>query len=242
LIARYCTDGADFLDGNPNRLLSDLYYLGDFRGFAVYVFFAGSQLFIVDAPGARDFVEFVDARLRQLGREPVAPTAVLLTSFGSPETAGLRKLIEKYHARVVASPAGLESLKALRTAGTLIFSAAELPEKHWFSVSSIPVRGRGRAPMAYPLTCGGKTVIFSGQIPLKINHDSGQKLISDLAGSRTRLRDYFTSLTQLRGLKPDLWLLAIPTDGQNANLYDSDWERAIDENLLIINMIISKSN
>src|SRR5262249_32287590 len=36
LVARYERDGADFLDGNPKRLLPDLYYLGDRQDAAVY--------------------------------------------------------------------------------------------------------------------------------------------------------------------------------------------------------------
>ncbi len=36
LVARFQADGANFLDDNPKRLLPDLYYLGDFKGAAVY--------------------------------------------------------------------------------------------------------------------------------------------------------------------------------------------------------------
>ena len=80
LLCRYEADGAIFLDGIPKQLLPDLYYLGDFRGAAVYGFFASSRFFLIDAPGGPGLVEFVSSRLRQLGRKPVAPTAVLLTS------------------------------------------------------------------------------------------------------------------------------------------------------------------
>ena len=51
LLARFEADGADFLDGNPKKLLPDLYYLGDFNGSATYGFFAASKFFLVDAPG-----------------------------------------------------------------------------------------------------------------------------------------------------------------------------------------------
>ena len=43
-MSRYEADGADFLDGVPKQLLPDLYYLGDFRGAAVYGFFAGVKV------------------------------------------------------------------------------------------------------------------------------------------------------------------------------------------------------
>ena len=63
LLARFKTDGANFLDGNPKRLLPDLYYLGNFKGAAIYGFFAASQFFLVDAPGGPGLKEFVEARL-----------------------------------------------------------------------------------------------------------------------------------------------------------------------------------
>ena len=40
LLARFKADGANFLDDKPKRLLPDLYYLGNFRGAAIYAFFA----------------------------------------------------------------------------------------------------------------------------------------------------------------------------------------------------------
>jgi glyoxylase-like metal-dependent hydrolase (beta-lactamase superfamily II) len=239
LLSRYHTDGADFLDGIPKQLLPDLYYLGDFRGLAVYGFFASSRFFVVDAPGGPGLLEFLNARLQRLGRKPVAPTAVLLTSCGSNEIAGLKELIEKCNIRVVASPAGLENLKESCPVGTLVLSAAELPGEGWFSVSTIPLRRRDSAPIAYRLTWGGKTILFSGRIPLRINQESRETLISDLTNSREDIRDYFVSLSQLSGVKPDLWLPSIATDGQNANLYESDWERVIEDNLIVIKFIIN---
>ena len=61
LLARFRADGADFLDGNPKKLLSDLYYLGDFDGAAIYGFFIASQFFLVDAPGGPGLSEFLEA-------------------------------------------------------------------------------------------------------------------------------------------------------------------------------------
>jgi hypothetical protein len=49
-----------------------------------------------------------------------------------------------------------------------------------------------------------------------------------------------TSLTRLhQGGRHDLWLPAVPTHGQNANLYDPDWNREIEENLLLLRSILS---
>ncbi len=60
VLARYQADGADFLDGIPKQLLPDLYYFGEFRGSAVYGFFASSKFFVVDAPGGPGLLEFLN--------------------------------------------------------------------------------------------------------------------------------------------------------------------------------------
>jgi glyoxylase-like metal-dependent hydrolase (beta-lactamase superfamily II) len=241
LLARYEADGADFLDGNPKQLLPDLYYLGDIRGAAVYGFFASSRFFIVDAPGGPGLVEFLNARLRQLGRVPVSPTAVLLTSCGAEATAGLTELVTKCHTLVVASFEGLESLREYCPADTVFLSATDLGSKGWFPVKPVPVRGRGSAPIAYQVTWSGKIVLFSGAIPVKVSHDSGERLIADLTTERGDLREYFTTLTQLHDLRPNLCLPSNPIDGQNANLYDYDWEHMIEDNLLVIKTILTGS-
>jgi glyoxylase-like metal-dependent hydrolase (beta-lactamase superfamily II) len=111
LQARYAKDGADFLDGSPKKLLPDLYYLGDLRGVAVYGLFAASKFLLVGAPGGPDLSSFLDGALRQLGREPVAPAAVLLTSADAEETSGLPELVRKHHALVVAPTPAWEILR-----------------------------------------------------------------------------------------------------------------------------------
>jgi hypothetical protein len=241
LLARYQADGADFLDGNPKALLPDLDYLGDFGGSAVYGLFASSKFFVVDAPGGAGLVEFLNASLRRLGREPVAPTAVLLTGCGAAETAGLKELVEKCHTQVVAAAEGLDGLKASCPGGTITLSADELPGKGWFSVKPVSLRGRGVAPVGYQVEWAGKTVLLSGRIPIKINPKSAQALISDLSRSQDDLRDYFASLNRLLPLKPALWLPSTPVDDQNANLYDGDWQREIMENLIVIRLILSNA-
>jgi glyoxylase-like metal-dependent hydrolase (beta-lactamase superfamily II) len=241
LVGRYKADGADFLDGTPKQLLPGFYYLGDFQGAAVYGFFTASQFFIVDAPGGPGLVEFLSSCLRRLGREPVAPTAVLLTSCGSDETAGLKELVERWHPLVVASPEGIESIKESCPSGTVIAPTSELPGKGWFTVKPIPLQGRGVAPQGYLLEWAGKTVLLSGRIPLQINQVGAERLISDLTNGRGDMRAYFDSIMELARFKPDLWLPAIPTDGQNANLYDSDWDRTIGDHLLVIKLILINS-
>ena len=103
----------------------------------------------------------------------------------------------------------------------------------------VPLRGRGLATVGYQVEWAAKTVLFSGRIPVKINQKSGEALIADLSNSRDDLRDYFASLNRLLPLKPDLWLPLTPTDDQNANLYDTNWQREITENLVVIQLILS---
>jgi hypothetical protein len=241
LLARYEADGADFLDGIPKAVLPDLYYMGDYRGSAVYGFFAASRFFLVDAPGGAGLLDFVQERLRQLHRDPACPTGVLLTACGTEETAGLLELVAKCHPQIFAAPAGIGRLGESLPAGTVILPATALPGKGWFIVEPIEVGGRGQAPIAYRVNWTGKTALFSGRIPPKINQESGQRLIADLTHSPADLRAYFQSMTRLLAVNPDLWLPAMPVDGQNANLNQGDWQHEIEENLKIIRFIIANA-
>ena len=205
LVARYEADGENFLDGVPKHILPDLDYLGEFEGVAVYGLFARSQLYLVNAPSGTGLAAFVESRLRQLGRKPAAPTAVLL-------------------------PAG-----DARTP-----SAEELAARAGIAIRPIPLKGRGSAPMAYQLEWAGKRVLFSGRIPVKITPESVAALVSDIGTSKARLQEYADSIEALRGLSPQLWLPATPIEGQNANLYDDDWERVLDANRDVTRFALSR--
>jgi glyoxylase-like metal-dependent hydrolase (beta-lactamase superfamily II) len=230
LLARFEVDGANFLDGNPKRLLPDLYYLGDFQGAAVYGFFASSKFFLVDAPGGPGLLDMVTTRLKRLGLKPMEPTAVLLTSCGAEATAGLKAMVEKYHVQVVASSSGLESVRKSCPVGTVIFPAEELPDRGWFAVTPILLRGRGLAPVAYQLAWAGKTILFSGRIPIRYKDETWAELFADISKSREAAADYLIAVNRLGESKPDLWLPAVATDGRNANVYGSEWEDIIAEN------------
>ena len=194
----------------------------------------------MDAPGGPGLVEFVNSRLRRLGREPTAPTAVLLTACGRDETAGLQELIEKCHTTVVASSSGIPRLRESLPAATVFIPAEDLAAKGWFPVSPIQVEGRGLAPVAYRLPFAGKIVLLSGRIPVQISQEAGRRLIADLLHPPGDIRAYFTALTRLhQDARPDLWLPAVPTHGQNANLYDNQWTREIEDNLLLIRSLLS---
>src|SRR5262249_2010519 len=141
LLARYQTDGALFLDGQPKRLLPDLYYLGEFAGAGVYGFVSRSMLFLVDAPDQSGLVEFLRAPLRHPGLMRLPPPAVLLTSWGSGPTAGLVELIDRFHSQVVASPQAVQKIKATCPPGTVVVSALDLPGMDWFKVRPVLLQG-----------------------------------------------------------------------------------------------------
>ena len=237
LVARYEADGANFLDGVPKRLLPDLYYLGDFDGSAVFAFFVAAKLYLVDAAGASGIVEFVTSSLNKLGRGPVVPpTAVLLTSCGPKQTAGIEELVEKWHVRVIVSSAGIDAIKKLYSSETTIEPADVLSSQRDLpSITAIALKGRGIAPMAYQVTLNGKVVLFSGQIPVELNRAQRLELMAELKVSSDALHEYFAALTQLLRINPSLWLPSKPTDGQNANLYDDHWQRTIEDNLQVLN-------
>ncbi len=223
LKARYEADGAGFLDGVPKRLLGDLYYLGDFGDAAVYGFFASSRFFLVDAPGGPGLLGFVQRRLRQLGREPAEPTAVLLTSCDRGAIAGLGDLVEACHPQVVVAAEGLPILGRSLPGETAFLPAEDLPSRGWFDVAPTPLRGRGTAPIAYRLRWAGKVVLFSGRIPIRSLPETDAALLAEISKSREVTLDYLASLYRLSDPGPDVWLPAIPVEGQNANLYDGEW-------------------
>ena len=231
LVARYEADGGSFLDGHSKRLLPGLYYLGDFHDSAVYGFFASSKFFVVDAPGGPGLTDFLQTRLHELGLAPAEPTAILLTGCGQRETAGLQELVELSHAQVVAAPAGVESVKQMCRAGTIVISATDLPSQNWFSVKPLVLRGRGVAGVAYLVPWEDKTVLFSGRIPAGTDPESRAELLAELAESKSA-QAYVASLQRLREVRPDLWLPAAPSNGQNANLYDSSWDDTLKMNYM----------
>ena len=231
LVSRLETDGADFLDGRPIALLPDLYYFGDFGGSAVYGVDAQSQFFIFDAPGGPGLIDFLNDARRALGLKPEKPFAVLLTGCEPENTAGLTELVAGTDAIVVAPAFGIDRVRALCPSNATVISSDELASRSWFDAAVIPLKGLGIAPIAYRLKWANKNVLISGRIPIKPNHAALARLHAELALSVESARDYARSVLQLEPIRPDLWLPANPTDGQNANLYDRDWQEIIDADL-----------
>ncbi|TXT17099.1 MAG: Metallo-beta-lactamase domain protein, partial [Planctomycetota bacterium] len=208
----------------------ELYYFGDFHGAAVYGFFADSKFFVVDAPGGSGLADFLKSRQREFGLTPVEPTAILLTACGEKETGGLSELVERSHAIVVTSPDGVDAVQQLCSPGTTVISADDLAQRGWFSVTPLPLGGRGLAPIAYVVRWGEKTVLFSGRIPMGLDQTSRDELLSDLTASKENPIAFLATIRKLSGLRPDLWLPAAPSNGQNANLYDRAWNDILEQN------------
>jgi hypothetical protein len=132
----------------------------------------------------------------------------------------------------VAGVAGVERVKANCPPGTAVLPADELSGQGWFKASPIALRGRGQAPTAYVVPWAGKTVLFTGLIPSGPGAGAQESLAADLAGSVEDTLEYLVSLTALADLEPDLWLPAVPSDDQNANVYDRQWKETVAENSL----------
>jgi glyoxylase-like metal-dependent hydrolase (beta-lactamase superfamily II) len=229
LLARYETDGADFLDGTPKELLPGLHYLGNF-GRAVYCLNGPKGLFFFDAPGGPMLVDFLARRFRKLGWTERKPTAVCLTSADEEATAGLAELIRGTGCAVVAPKAGLEEIRRLSPTGTKILTEDDIEKQGWFEGRAIPLAGRGRAPLAYQVKWAGKTVLFSGRIPVKFSGPAMERLHREVTGPSGQVESYRKSLDRLARIHPDLWLPAVPVHGQNANLYDDDWTKVLKQN------------
>jgi glyoxylase-like metal-dependent hydrolase (beta-lactamase superfamily II) len=234
LNSRYETDGASFLDGLPKELRPGLHYLGAFGHWSVYALDTPKGLFLFDAPGGPGLVDFLSKRFERLGWQDRKLTAVLPTSADEEAIAGLPALVEHTGCAVVASRAGMEDFRRRCPAGTRVLTEEELEQSGWFDVKAIPLQGHGKAPVAYEVQWAGRTILVSGRIPVKLDWPTGQQLLSDLTGPNGKVDDYWKSLRRLADVKPNLWLPAVPLHGQNANLYDDDWEKVLAQNRQLI--------
>lgn len=233
LIQRNANGGANFLDGVPKRLLPDLYYLGDREGSAVYALVDHERLFLVDAPGGPGLDKFVATQLAEFGITPTV-YAVLLTACGDRETACLAELIDHYKVHVITSQEGIERIRMRLPPETLYLSLDDLRQKEWIPVRTVQLSGRGIAPVAYSLRWAGKSILFSGEIPEFARKQSDVKFDSLAENADTKPVAYLNSIRSLADLRPDIWLPAIPTDAQNANLYGNEWETILQTNYFAI--------
>jgi glyoxylase-like metal-dependent hydrolase (beta-lactamase superfamily II) len=230
LLARYDADGVDFLDGEPKELLPGLHYLGDCGAAPVYCLATSGQLLLFDAPGGPALVDFLAQRFRALGWKDRKPTAVLLTSAATEATAGLASLTSQNRCQVVATPEGLAQVRRHCPKDTGFVPVAELDKTGWFPGRTILVSGLDNAAVAYLLRWQGKAVLVSGRVPVKLTAATDQWLWKQLTAAGGSIEKYRASLDRLAKVKPDLWLTAVPVHGQNANLYDDDWETVLKQN------------
>jgi hypothetical protein len=77
-------------------------------------------------------------------------------------------------------------------------------------------------------------VLVSGAIPVKPSGPALERLRAEVAGRGTRTAGYIQSLARLGDLRPDLWLPVEPIQGQNANQYDNDWEKVLQQNRRVL--------
>ena len=237
---RYRADGGDFLDDHPKTLLPGLVYLGDFRGGAVYLLTTAHETFVVNAPGGAGLADFVAKQKGQAAPEAPPPSAVLLSSCEPSALLGLPDLVETFGAKVVAPRGGIAAAKSASPPGAKIEAAEDLASRGDLAAKVVPLGGRGLAPVAYLLAIEGKNVLISGRLPVLFDEASTASLADDIGSSRETTMGYLLAINTLEGLEPDLWLPSVPSDGQNANLYDGDWHYIIVNNYRLGRSILNR--
>jgi hypothetical protein len=123
----------------------------------------------------------------------------------------------------------VDEVRRLCPSGTDVTAADSLQKLGDVPVHTIPLAGRGTAATAYTFHLADRDVIVSGLVPVKISPETLMPLINDLAVAGRRA-DYLRSLDTLRRLNPNLWLPLTPVNGQNANVYDTEWQNVLAAN------------
>ncbi len=233
---RYQADGRDFLDGQPKTLLDGLAYLGDFGGGAVYALKTPRGTVLVNAPGGPGLADFVAERLAREAMGKAGPAFVLLTSADPAAVAGLKDVVDRWKPTVLAPPGGEAAVRAacppsaeVRGVNATEDFGAE-GKGPALSLRTIPLKGRDLAPAAYVFTRDGKIVLITGRIPSGIDPESAEALKAEFAGARDPAIEFLLSIQKLAKIEPDVWLPSIPHNGQNANVYDTDWTYVIENN------------
>lgn len=199
LLARYDTDGADFLDGTPRELLPGLYYLGDFAGTAMYCVVHESSLILFDAPGGPELLSFLQERCGEVGLDLSMLRAVVLTEATTETCAAVPDLMVHTDCKVIASRSDQALVRGIAPDAIVIPAETAVSEYPWLPVQPLSVSGFAGTRTAYRMEWAGKRVLLSGRIPAR-------------------------TLGRVAELQPELWLPARPVHGQNANLYGNDWQ------------------
>ena len=228
--ARHEVDGANFLDGTPRELLKGLDYLGNIGPLGLYCLTTPEGLVIVDAPGESSLVDIVSARLRQLGRSPRPIVTILMTSAAREASSGLAELVSQTKCRVVVPKAALDHFRQRYSDEINWLTEEDLTSIGDFPIRAIPVAGTHGASLAYLIRADEKSILISGHIPVRPSVPAIETLHRLLKLRKDGVAEYLQSLRELSNLRPDLWLPAIPIQGRNANLYDTEWQEIIEQN------------
>jgi len=233
LLARFRADGRNFLDGTPKQLMPGLYYLGDMEGYSIYGLKSNSGLFVFNAAGGPNLVPFLESKFRALGVKTPKITAVLLTSFDPVTISGLSSLVTQTGCKVVAPEAGIGAVKDACPSGTHLLTCQELEQSNWFPVQTWPLEGQGTGT-AYLVKWLDKQVLFTGRVPLKLSRASEEAFYQAMSTKQVSPNRYRQDLDSLSRLGPDIWLPLVPTNGQNANLYQGDWHEILKLNARLL--------
>ncbi len=242
LIARFDVDGANFLDDNPKQLVPGVCYFGDFHGTAVYGLYSESVFAIINAPGGAGLSEFLEQRQKMLKLPPMKPTAVLLTACREREIAGLKKLVEDTQASVYVAEAGMELIRSQCPSGTAVLSTKELDKSQLPAVTPVELGRSDTTLIAYVMRSSGKTILISSTIPTGGNPTMAGELISRSEKSSLTPSDFVNVLRRLLQIQPNLWLPAVPLNGQNANLYDEQWKSVLGKDYDALNESLSSGH
>ena len=174
---------------------------------------------------------FIDDRLRTAsGPNRRSWPRLLLTSCGPTETAGLKSLFNAYHPRVVAGRTHARMIEETCGAGAVVLTprCARTPEYRFERDVDSAARA-GPAAAAYQIQFrSAKAVLSAGRFPFCPTRRMAAEMSARSSRNRkTPSLDYLVALYRLGDVKPDLWLPAVAVDGQNANLYDREWQDLI---------------
>ena len=230
LLYRQARDGSNFLDGEPKKLLPNLYYFGDFEENAVYGFIADSQLFVVTSPGGVGLNKFLAPRIAQLEIDPGMPTMILLTSITPEKRAALEDLFQNFRGNVVLPADAQKALAKICNPKTKPILAEKIAGRIGVAVCELPMEIEDSFSVAYQVKLNEKSIVFTDLVPLKPVHGATSRFSSAIRRFRThafRIRGF---LDQLRECKPAFWLPATATDRQSANLDFEEWTHILDWN------------
>ncbi|MCI0359140.1 MAG: hypothetical protein L0211_11735, partial [Planctomycetaceae bacterium] len=125
--------------------------------------------------------------------------------------------------KVVPPKLGAHLIAKILGQKALLVTEDELQRSGSFPGRAIPLRGPGAAATAYWFEWHGKNVLAAGRIPIRGTVDEGNQMMRIFAQRRDGSADFLQSIHELKRLRPDIWLPAVPESSPNAYLYGNDW-------------------